>query len=373
MRTTVIQSAELVETECATWRHFQQTQPGLGSPFLAPELVAAAGRVRPGTRIAILEDGGQITGFFPFERRALGYGVPVAPGLNCCQGLVHAPDAVWDAADLLHSCKLGVWEFDHLVDGQKPFERYQVLRAAAPVIDLDSGAGALLAELGRRSSRVAKRLPKLQRRLERDFGPLRCELQTRDPAKLQMLMTWKSDQYRRTGRTDRFAAAWARRFVTDLFDLQSPHFSLVLSVLHAGDQPVAADVYLRRDGVMSGWFTAYDPRFAKYSPGLLHRLSIIEAAAANGVRLIELGRGTYEHKELFKTRDVVMGEGRVLRASAGAALYFTGRAPLRRLRQSVMDSPTLYRGADAVLRRYGRLHWALTGRNHAANHEERAK
>jgi CelD/BcsL family acetyltransferase involved in cellulose biosynthesis len=255
--------------------------------------------------------------------------------------------------------QLGVWEFDRLVDGQKPFERYQVVRAPAPVIDLSDGSAALLAELRGRSSRVAGGLPRVQRRLERDFGALRFEFQTTDLAALRTLMEWKSAQYRRTGRTDRFARAWIRHFVSNLVELRSPHFTLVLSVLYAGDEPVAANLDLRREDVMAGWFTAYDPRFAKYSPGMLHRLHLIEAAAASGVRLLEMGRGTYDHKELFKTRDVMVGEGKVVRPSAGAALYYTGRAPLRRLRQTVMDSPPLYRAADAVLRRYGHLHSTL--------------
>ena len=259
MRTTVIRPAELGAAERATWRSFQQAQPELGSPFLAPEITVAAGKVRPGTRVAILEDAGQIIGFFPFERSAFGYGMPVAPGLTDCQGLVHAPDACWDAHDLLRSCGLGVWEFDRLVDGQKPFERYQVVRAPAPVIDLSNGSAAVLADLRRRSSRVAKKLPRLQRRLERDFGPLRFEFETTDPAALRMLMAWKSAQYRRTGRTDRFARPWIRRFVSDLLELRSPHFALVLSVLYAGDQPVAANLELRRDGVMAGWFTGVRP------------------------------------------------------------------------------------------------------------------
>jgi CelD/BcsL family acetyltransferase involved in cellulose biosynthesis len=362
VRTRVIRPAELGPAERAIWRSFQQVQPGLGSPFLAPEITVAAGRVRPGTRVAVLEDGGQIIGFFPFELRAFGYGLPVAPGLTDCQGVVHAPDADWDAHDLLRSCGLGVWEFDHLVDGQKPFERYQVLRAPAPVIDLSNGSAALLADLRRRSSRVAKNLPRLQRRLEREIGPLRFELESTDPAALGMLMAWKSAQYRRTGRTDRFARPWIRRFVSDLFDLRSPHFALLLSVLYAGDQPVAANLDTRRGGVLAGWFTAYDPCFATYSPGLLHRLHLIEAAAASGVRLIEMGRRAYQHKDLFKTGDVTVGEGRVVRLSAGAALYYTGRAPMRRLRQTVTDSPTLYRSADKVLCRYGRLHSALSVR-----------
>lgn len=367
MKTTVIPAAELGTAESDIWRSFQRLQPELGSPFMSPELAVLAGRARPGTRVAILEDDGEIVGFFPFERRSLGYGVPVAPGLTGCQGVVHAPDAVWDAHELLRECRLGVWEFDHLVDGQKPFEHFQVLRAKAPIIDLSEGSAAVLASLRRRSTRVAKKLPKLQRQLTRDFGPLRLEFETTDPERLQMLMAWKSDQYRATGRTDQFARPWVRQFLADLFDLRSPDYSLVLSVMYAGDHPIAADVYLRRAGVMSGWFTAYDPDFAKYSPGLLLRLALIEEAEEHGVRRIELGRGTYEHKELFKTSDVIVGEGKVLRPSAGAALYYAGRAPMRQLRQSVMASPRLYRSADAVLRSYGRVHSALTLPAHAAD------
>ena len=91
MRTTVIQPAELGAAERATWRSFQQAQPGLGSPFSAPEITVAAGKVRPDTRVAILEDAGQIVGFFPFERRAFGYGTPVAPGLTDCQAWCTRP------------------------------------------------------------------------------------------------------------------------------------------------------------------------------------------------------------------------------------------------------------------------------------------
>ena len=363
MRTTVIQPAELGASERATWRSFQQAQPELGNPFLAPELTVAAGKVRPGTRVAILEDAGEIIGFFPFERRAFGYGLPVAPGLTDCQGVVHAPDADWNAHDLLRSCGLGVWEFDRLVDGQKPFEPFQVLRAPAPIIDLSNGSAALLADLRRRSSRVAEQSAASAAPAREGHRPAALRIRNTGIQR-NFGSSWRGSpiQYRRTGRTDRFARPWVRRFVSDLLDLRSPHFTLVLSVLYAGDQPVAAHLGLRRGGVMAGWFPAYDPHFAKYSPGLLHRLHLIEAAAASGVRLIEMGRGTYEHKELFKTRDVMVGEGRVVRLSGSAALYYTGRAPLRRLRQTVTDSPELYRAADTVLTRYGRLHSALTVR-----------
>src|SRR6266516_739194 len=67
-----------------------------------------------------------------------------------------------------------------------------------------------------------------------------------DPGELTTLMGWKSDQYNRTGRTDRFARPW---IVKLLEHFHSTGFG-VLSVLYAGDRPVSAHFGLRNGHVM---------------------------------------------------------------------------------------------------------------------------
>ncbi|HEX2073574.1 MAG TPA: GNAT family N-acetyltransferase [Geodermatophilus sp.] len=359
MHVTVIRPGELREAELDRWRDFQRATPALQNPFLAPEFSIAVGGLRPQARVAVIRDGSRLVGFFPFERRGPRYGVPIAAGLTDCQGLVHAAGLEWDPQELLAACRLDVWEFDRLVTGQRPLEPYERLRAPSPVIDLSEGAAALLARLRENSSRIAEKLPRQQRRLTKDVGPLRFEFGSRDHSALHRLMGWKSAQYQRTGRADRFAEPWIIRLLEDLQQVDGPSFSFVLSTLYAGDHPVAAHVALRNGAVMAGWFPAYDVDFAKYSPGMLHRLHLIEAAAAAGVRLIELGRGTKDSKELFKTGDLAVAEGAVVRSPLGRALYRVGRAPVRRLRQTVMDSPALYRCADRLLKSYGRARSAL--------------
>src|SRR5689334_11411149 len=101
MQISVARPNELGSGEIAAWHSMQRQTPSLGNPFLSPEFAIAVGKFRPDARIAVLADGPTITGFFPFQRRRFGIGVPIAAGLNDCQGLIHAPGMEWDARELL--------------------------------------------------------------------------------------------------------------------------------------------------------------------------------------------------------------------------------------------------------------------------------
>ncbi|MGY1638597.1 GNAT family N-acetyltransferase [Geodermatophilus sp. SYSU D00742] len=363
MRVEVVHPRQLGPGEVQRWRALQRQLPTLRSPFLASGFALAVGELQATAQVAVLSEGGQIQGFFPFERRSLRYGVPIAAGLTDCQGLVHAGDFEWDPRELLGACRLDVWEFDRLVSGQEPFQPYEHVRAPSPVIDLGQGSESVLARLREQSSRIADKLPRQERRLTRDVGPLRFDYDSRDRSALTRVMAWKSAQYQRTGRSDRFAHPWIVQLLEALFDADRDDAHLVVSTLYAGDEPIAGHVALRLDDVLAGWFPAYDLRYATYSPGMLHRLNLIAAAAADGIRYIELGRGTKESKELFKSHDLVVSEGAVVRSPLGAALYRVGRAPVRKLRQTVLDNPALYRRADRLLKGYGRVRASVSSRS----------
>ena len=353
---------ELGEPELATWRDFQRQTPALDNPFMAPEYVRAVARTRSATRVAVLEDGNTIVGFFPFERRSLGYGTPIAPSLTECQGVVHAPGRLdWDPRQLLRGCGLALWEFDCLVEGQPPFAPYRLFGVPSPVMDLRRGFDAYLDERRRASSRI-RDLPRRRRRLEREVGPVRFEFDVPDLAALHGLMAWKSAQYRRTGRADRFAQPWIVELLEALLETRAPGCTGRLSILHAGDQVVAAHFGLSSSQVIPTWFPTYDVRFRPYSPGLLLHLEMARAASAAGICSIDMGRGAKDYKEWLKSYDLVVGEGRVHRASAAAALHWARRAPVRRFRQVVLERPALYRAADRTLVGYARLRNGAGGR-----------
>jgi CelD/BcsL family acetyltransferase involved in cellulose biosynthesis len=362
MKITVWRPCELGPGEIARWHDFQRAVPGLDNPFLSPEFAVAVAEESPRTRVAVLEDGTDIVGFFPFERHRLGVGLPVGATLTDCQGLVHAPGVSWSPVELLEACGLTVWEFDHLVDGQRPFESSVDERRPSPVIDLTDGYEAYDALLRQRSSRFTRDLPRRGRMLARDVGEPRFELADPDEELLSTVIGWKSAQYTRTGAPDLFARPWLPRLVHRLLATRNDGFTGLLSMMYAGDRPVAGHLQLRFDGVLAGWFPAYDPELGKYAPGLQHHLRTAQAAAAVGVEYIELGKGDEGYKSLLSNGSKTVGTGRVVRSRVVAGARDARRAPVDGLREIVVANPVLYRWADRARRAHSAADSALRRR-----------
>jgi hypothetical protein len=154
----VIQPADLGPGELTSWHQMQKATPYLAHPFLSSEYAMAVGRFRPQSRVAVLMDGQSVTGFFPFEERRFGVGVPISGWLSACQGMIHDPDAEWDPDDLLRGCGLAAWRFDNLISGQAPFRPYLADVDLAPIIDLSGGFGPYHAEVLERAPRLCRSL-----------------------------------------------------------------------------------------------------------------------------------------------------------------------------------------------------------------------
>ncbi|HET6860410.1 MAG TPA: GNAT family N-acetyltransferase [Streptomyces sp.] len=366
MDITVHRPGELTAADRLAWTAMQSKahlhgSPELANPFLSPEFTLAMGHYRRGVRIAVAREDGEPAAFFPFQRSATGVGRAIGLGVSDAQGLVHRPGYEWDAREMLRACGLAVWEFDHLVQGQRAFETGATGSFASPVIDTLDGYDAYLAQVRKRAPKFLKSTALKERRLLRTVGELRYVHDERDPQALRTLMRWKSAQYRRTGRSDRFTQAWIIRLVEHLFHTRTDSFSGLLSVLYADDRPIAAHFGPRSERIICCWFPAYDPEFGKFSPGLLMHLRIAEAAAAEGIAYIDLGRGQKQYKDSLKTREISVSEGWVMRRHPIAFGHRAHRAPVRALRNTVVERPELFEPADKLLKRIGQIR---SGRSH---------
>ncbi|QQC87740.1 GNAT family N-acetyltransferase [Streptomyces alfalfae] len=355
VRITIHRPDDLSASTRSAWHQAMDESPEYANPFLAPEFAEAVGRHRGRSLVAVLREGGRPVGFLPYERNSFGVGRAIGLGLSDCQALVHRPGVIWDTEELLRACGLSVFEFDHLVEEQKPFGGHVTGTFASPVLDLRPGDGDYARWLREAYPKLARTTLKKERRLGRDIGDMRFVYDERDPKVLRTLMRWKSAQYRRTGRMDRFARPWIVDLVDHLFEVREEHFAGVLSVVYAGDRPVAAHFGPTSRTVFAAWFTAYDPELGYYSPGLLMHLRMAEAAASRGVRLMDMGRGEKEYKDWLKTRELRVGEGFATRPHPVAAVHRMWRRPVRGLRNTVLAHPRLREPADRLLKAVGAL------------------
>jgi len=284
-------------------------------------------------------------------------GKPVGAGLTDAQGMILACGLDLDVNNLLQACRLDVWEFDHLIAHQ--FSDHHISRHPSPIIDLRDGYEAYADTVKRESGKTYRTTQYKSRKIARDHGELRHHYGTRDLDGLRTLIRWKSEQYRRTGRTDRFAHPWIIQLVEDLLHTNTPSFDGVLDMLWVDDRPVAGHFGLRSDTVLAGWFPAYDPAFAVYSPGLIQHLAMAEQASKHGIQVIDMGRGEKEYKEKLKNGQWWVAEGRLARPTVAAGVHWLLRTPVSSARRTVLANPSLRMPADRLLKTYGKLRTTL--------------
>ncbi|HUG92326.1 MAG TPA: GNAT family N-acetyltransferase [Planctomycetaceae bacterium] len=312
LNTTVLPAADLTPDHLASWTKLQTSQPELASPYFRPEFTLAVAAVRHDVEVAVLSRHAEMAGFFPYQRRRR-TAQPVAGRLSDSHGLIARPDLDCTADDLLRACGLSSWAFHHLPASQSWFASHASQTEGSPYLDLSRGFDAYRQELHAAGREGVSQPLRKRRKFDRECGPLRFELDCRDPAMLERLLAWKSTQYRRTGLTDVFAFGWTVSLVKRIWEHRGMEFCGLLSVLYAGDRPAAAHFGMRSHGILHYWFPAYDVDLARFSPGSILLVQIAQAAEAAGIRRIELGRGSKPAKTSVMSGATLVAEGRVER------------------------------------------------------------
>lgn len=328
MNITLIAASELDAGLQSTWRALQASHPALRSPYFAPEFTLAVAAVQSDVRIAVLEDGARVVGFFPHQARWR-IGRPVGAPLSDHHGVVCAPGTHWDWQALLRASRLASWRFDHLPSEQAP-QGGVCIAADSPALDLSRGMAAYLDARRASGVRSLGEFERKARKLAREVGPLRFEAHTQDAQVLATVLHLKSQQCRRTGVQDFFARPWTRALVEHIGTLQHPNFAGRLSALYAGDQLVGAHLGMRSATVWHWWFPVYSHAMAPYSPGAQLLLHVAQAAADAGCGLLDLGKGDDAYKRTFADCSLPLAEGWVAARPTLTFAWLTGRDAARR-------------------------------------------
>jgi len=364
VKTTVCLPGDLGVPELSRWREIRSGTRDLDSPFLAPEFAQAVGRAKPNARVAVLEEAGRIIAFFPFERRPFGLGVPIGAGLSDSQAIICEPELQIDVHEMLARCGLSAWRFDCLVATQRELMAPTALECNSPIIEFSGGFDKYMTGKGRHSRTTLQK----ERKLAREVGPVRFGFGVSDDEALHRMLAWKSEQYKRTGRPDRFADKSTVQLICELAKMSEPDLSGTLMTLHAGDRLVAVEFSLRSRTTLAGWFPAHDCEFSHYSPGSIRTLRTIEAACLAGLQRYDFGKGDEVYKGWIKTGDLQVCEGWVVRPVILGYLRRATGMPREIALRVVLGHPRLRRFARTALQRIGstRLFLERGGRTPAA-------
>jgi CelD/BcsL family acetyltransferase involved in cellulose biosynthesis len=238
-------------------------------------------------------------------------------------------------------------------------------RLEAPVLDLSAGWDATYRE---KTTSKKRNLHKRRRRQLAELGRVTTDV-VRDaerlPAALEEAFTLHAMRFADRPDASEFTTPGGRRFHRAALGQIARNDVGRIVLLRLDDTAIAFHYYFALSGTMYVHALAFDPAYAKFSPGLVNTLDTLQAAASEGLAKVEfLGRDERYKLELadgFEPLERAVGSG----GTALGGLYVGARLGEERLRAAVRDNEAVrqaYIKGLAPLRRVSR--WA-TGRRAA--------
>ena len=308
----IIKVGEGLSTEIMqSWRSIQTLNRNLGSPFFSPEFTEIVARASGSVEVAVCREGGDVLALFPYERKKGNFAGPVGRHISDYDGLIARPGFVADPRQLLRDCGLVAWDFAHSLATDATFAPWHKSKSYAALTDIGCGYEGYLKKHKATDHRQLKNYFKRMQKLEEEAGPLSFVFHANDETLLQKLIGLKSVQCQRNGWSEVFREPWVAEVLHSIHRTQSPGFAGVLSVLYAGQHPVALHFGMRSAKVLHRWFPVHDEAFSKYSPGIVLTLKMLERCVQNGIDTIDWGAGEHQHKQFAMDSSVSTGAGSV--------------------------------------------------------------
>lgn len=345
-KTTIVRANSLDASLIASWNQLRQSNSALDSPFFSSSFTRAVAAERDGIEVAVIEAAGTVVGFLPYCRQRRFIATPVAGSFMDFQGVIAAADTQLDMPRVLHDSRLSAWQFDHLVTGNDCLSQFHWAYAESPYMDLSHGFEAYRATCRQNGGKEMGEVMRKARKLEREIAPVRFECESTNSRVLDTLVEWKREQLRQQRSVDCFRPSWVVPMLNRVLHTFGDAFRPMLSAMYVGDELAAINFGLRSEAVLHGWITAFNPKFRKYSPGLMLIVKLAEAAATQGITRIDMGRSDESFKRNFSSGATRVAEGAIDRRLIGGAMKHSWvRA------KTLMRGTPLRKPAELLLRR----------------------
>ena len=318
----IVRPEALSAGDIAAWTDLCASVPELHSAFYSHGFADAAARAGYRVRVAMLEQDRRIVGVFPFQFRhrlaeSLGMAERVGEEMSDCFGLLARPGFRITPARLLAACRLHGCCFTHLDPWQATLGLTGKQPEPSPRIVLPADVAAYWDEIRQRDKKLIADTGRCRKRIEKDLGPLRFEVQSADRiADFEVLLAMKRAQYLATTGADLFAQRHRETLLRILLGAEADDCRGVMSVLRAGGEVAALHFGLQCHEVLHYWFPVYNPALKAYAPGRLLLAALIDAAREHGIGIIDLGAGDSEAKRKMANGALAVSRGMWSRTAA---------------------------------------------------------
>ncbi len=298
--------SELSALHRKEWEALRAAHPAFTNPLLGPDFAQAVGAKRDDARVSVLKRDSQTVGFLAYHRRPGGMIRPIGAPLSDYHAIISAGPI--DVAEALAAIGVSALRYFGLIDPWKSFDAPEATKDSY-LIELTGGAEPYLEALRAASAKKFKNWRRLDHKLDRDVAPLRLVAPDTSEAAFNALLTWKSEQLRRTGGHDFLASSWTRALFDDLFARREGNFQGLMVCLYAGDQLVAGHFGVREGDYYHPWIASADPALTAYSPGQVFLTRAIAAMPELGLTRYDLGPGHDHYKRAYAQTVIQIASG----------------------------------------------------------------
>lgn len=315
MQVSLRHPSELTGADVGAWRSLCLADARLDNPFLTPEFAQAVGRVRADARVLLVRDAAErVRLVLPMQVSVSGLARPLGAPMCDVNGPIGAMDDQVLLPQALGRAGVAAYTFSGW-SGAAGLSGVKVrAREGSAVADLRCGFDAWLGAQRELHPKHFKKMRRLARQGEKDFGAEAVTFGEAMPEDLATLIAWKREQFARTRRHDVLSARWTRGLLEECASASGEGFGGVMAVLRYGGKIAAAEFGLRSGSTLQGWIAGYDPAFASCSPGLVLQERLLERGAAAGVRTVVLGTGEDHYKKHYASFYAPVDDGVVTAA-----------------------------------------------------------
>ena len=298
----------MTDADAAAWETLRERAETYGSCLLGHDFARIIGASNPSAHIGFIYDRDDLVAVLPYTRSAFGLARPIgAPFSDYSGPLVlagHAPPM----REILKLLSLAAFRSDTVMDPHDHFHLPPTSLADTHIIRL----GTLTPEQYLEAQRSAypkrfKNFRRLERRMEEQLPDLKFIFGKPTPQAIDAILTFKSEQFIRSGLVDITTAKSSRAILQSVID--SPNAFMV--GLWDGEDLISAHFGIKIGTCFHPWIAAYKAELSALSPGHVLFKRIILAMPEMGITEYDMSGGHDSYKKYYSNATRTIGSLRV--------------------------------------------------------------